>query len=55
MSVLTYESVDLLEQVRPELLQYCVDVPKEGQQVVDFGTKIALLRAAQVTLQIYKR
>ncbi|KAJ1490860.1 P-loop containing nucleoside triphosphate hydrolase protein, partial [Baffinella frigidus] len=36
------------DKVRPELLQYCVDVPKEGQLMVDFGEKQRLLRAAQV-------
>ena len=36
------------DKVRPELLQHCVDVPREGQLQVDYGQKMALLRQAQV-------
>ena len=36
------------DRVRPELLQYCVDVPPPGQTQVDWGAKMAALRQAQV-------
>ena len=36
------------DRVRPELLQYCVDVPPPGQMQVDWGAKMAALRQAQV-------
>jgi hypothetical protein len=42
------------DRVRPELLQYCVDVPKPGEMQVDWGAKMAALRQASCAFKSTK-